>query len=601
MSLFCPPVSVLGRRWELRQPEQPPALPEGLDVSTEVVAIAAARGVTDIGAFLRPTFRQAMPDPFTLAGMQQAVVRTASAIVRGEKIAIFGDYDVDGATSVSLLLRQLQRLGVRDTRFHIPQRLTEGYGPNIPAIEALAAAGVQLLIIADSGTGAIAQIARARELGLDVIVLDHHEPNEDGSLPPAIVVNPKLPANDGSLAYLCTAGLAFLFLVGLNRELRQSGFFARGAMAGDGTAPAAAERLVELLGLVALGTVADVVPLRGLNRAYVRLGLESLSAIPGIAALMRATADDGHTVRACGFVLGPCINAAGRISDTTLGTRLLTSDDPAEADALAGRLNALNLERRRMQEEMVEACCEAVGDPGPEDAVLVLYDEAWHPGVVGICASKIKDRFDRTAIVIGSGGKGSGRSVEGFDIGRMFLRATADGLLIKGGGHGAAGGLTVAPDKVDAFRAFMQDRSRGLVRPPTQVDLAVRVGDLSLDAVDSFELLAPFGMGNPRPRIAITGAILDSVRILKGRHIRAALAGPGGEMELIAFNAVGTPLGEAIRAAEGCYVDVLGDVSINSYGGNTRLQVKPTDLMVGRAVTEMAVEGAASLVAEGAV
>ena len=571
----------------------PGAGPSAGDISPEVVAIAARRGVSDISAFFRPSLRAAMPDPSSLSGMDEAVARFAAAVRGGERVAVFGDYDVDGATSTALLLRWLRLCGLRDAMFHIPQRLTEGYGPNIPAIEALRAAGATLLVIADSGTGAMAQIARAREIGLDVLVLDHHEPNEDGSLPDAVVVNPKLPSNDGSLSYLCTAGLVFLFLAAANRSLRDSGFFAP---------PGPPEpKLQNLLGLVALGTVADVVPLKGLNRAYVHLGLSRMHFVPGLAALRDAVNAGreeekriGWTAYACGFSFGPCINAGGRISDTTQGTRLLSTDDPGEARAVAEELVALNAVRQEMQREMVARCVEnvAADDVAGDDAVIVIHDEAWHPGVVGLGASKVKDHFDRSAVVIGKGGKGSGRAVEGYGMGRSFLRAAERGLLLKGGGHAAAAGLTIDPARIPEFRAFMQEESRGTVRPPTQVDLVVPVGGLGYAAVDDFELLAPFGMGNPRPRVAVTGGVLEDVRLLKEKHVKGRLVTGRHRMDFILFNGAGTPLGEKLRAADGHRVDLLGELSVNEYGGRTCVQIKPTDAMVGAAVTDLAQQAA---------
>jgi len=598
MSVFCSDTSVCGRRWEVRpDPGSPPTvtvdasghpvLRDGTHVPRELVTIAARRGAADVSLFLEPTIRAAAPDPSSLASMDAAAELFCRAVRERRRVAVFGDYDVDGATSTALVLRWLTQAGIGDSLFHIPHRLTEGYGPNIPAIENLRREGAELLVIVDSGTGAFGPIARAREIGLDVIVLDHHEPNEDGRLPDAVVVNPKLPANDGSLSYLCAAGLVFLFLAAVNRLLRREGFF--------GQAGQPEPNLTDMLGMVALGTVADVVPLKGLNRAYVHTGLRYMDRIPGIVALQAAINDGreeskqvGWTAHACGFSYGPCINAGGRISDTMQGTRLLISDGGPEAAAMAGRLVGLNTDRREMQKEMVDACMEKAAEPGPDDSVIVIYDPAWHPGVVGLCASKVKDHHDRSAVVIGTDGKGSGRSVEGFNIGKAFLQAAALGILKKGGGHSAAAGLAIDPARVDEFRAFMQEQSRGLVRPPSRIDLAVPVGGIPTAAVQDFEMLAPFGMGNPRPRVAVTGGVLDDVRVLKGKHVKARLVDGRAQVDLILFNGVGTMLGDVLRRSQGFHVDVLGEIGINEYGGRTRIQIKPTDAMVGAAATEMA-------------
>ena len=600
---FDETASVLDRKWEMRGgltgAVAPLWLADGTFVPSEVVMVALGRGATDVAAFLHPTLRSFMPDPSCLDGMDTAAARFCDAIQASEKIAVLGDYDVDGATSTALLLRYQRLVGLEGGIFHIPQRLTEGYGPNIPAIQKLRdEGGASLLVIADSGTGAFSQISHAREIGMDVIVIDHHEANADGRVPDAAVVNPKLLVNDGSLSHLCTAGLAFLFLVAANRELRRRGFFSPVRPEPD---------LRDLLGLVALGTVADVVPLRTLNRAYVAQGLAHMHKIPGLLALHRvinegqreAAVETGKQVRevgytsyACGFNFGPCINAAGRISDTRLGTLLLSTDDHAEASALAEKLFALNRERQTMQKKIVDSCIEKVEDRGPDDAVLVVYDEAWHPGVVGLGASKVKDRFDRSAVVIGEGGKGSGRGVDGFNIGQAFLKAAAEGLLVKGGGHSAAAGLTILPSKVDEFRAFMQEQSKGITRPRSQVDLCVAVGGLSIDSVRSFEMLAPFGMGNSHARVAFTGGVLDKVQVFKGTTLRAYLFGFKSKVKIIMFNAPGTPLGDALIAAEGHYVDILGDVEINTYEGRSEIQVKPTDAMIGQPATALANQAA---------
>ena len=585
--------SVLERSWMLRACPSgefpgPVCFADGGKVSTRVLEIAWRRGASDVEAFLNPSLRCCMPDPCTLANMSSAVERFCRAVEIRESIAVLGDYDVDGATSTSLLLRYQRMLGLQQGLFHIPQRLTEGYGPNIPAIQSLYDQGAKLLIIADSGTGAMVQIGHARSIGLDVIVLDHHEPNPDGSIPNAIVVNPKLEPNDGSLSYLCTAGLTFLFLVACNRYLRSTGFFERKGMQEP--------RLQGLLGLVALGTVADVVPLVGLNRAYVYQGLEHMSSIPGIAALQsvvneqqrkdcleaaRTHKEVDYTAYSCGFVFGPCINAGGRISDTRQGTWLLSSDDPDQVNEIARNLSILNRERQSMQKTMVEECFERIESRGEMDSVLVIYNEAWHPGVVGLGASKVKDRFDRSAVVIGKGGKGSGRSVEGFNIGQAFLRAAACGLLVKGGGHCAAAGLTIDPARIDEFRVFMNQQSQGTQRPPTMVDLVVEIGALSSDDVPDFELLSPFGMGNSKPKVAFLGGVLEKIRVLKGKHIKAVLTTHRHEIDVILFNGVDTPLGNALLGAEKYHVDLLGEVSINSFRGDQKIQVKPSDACIG--------------------
>ena len=586
MSQFCADVSARGRRWELRPGAAPSTgdvvLRDGYKVPPQVLEVVARRGIEGVADWFEPSLKAFMPDPSTLTAMDDAVARLCRAVEGGERIAVFGDYDVDGATSTAIAIRWLRMVGVADAIFYIPQRLEEGYGPNDKAMDKLRAEGVGLVLCLDSGTGAIDPdpakgydpIGHARRIGLDVVVLDHHEPREDGLMPDAIIVNPKRPEDDGSLAYLCTAGLAFLFLVGANRALRRSGFFAGRGIAEPDLRP--------LLGLAALGTVADMVPLQGLNRAYVKLGLALMPENPGLAALAEATGEVEFSARTCGFVFGPCINAGGRISDTRQGALLLTTDDPEEARDVAARLFAVNRERQDMQRAMVAACVERAAAENAGDAAIVLYDEEWHPGVVGLASNKVKDAFDRTAVVIGQGGKGSGRSVEGFNIGQAFHHAIDLGLIKKGGGHAAAGGLTIDPAKVDEFRRFLCEASKGIERPASKVDLVLPVDGADIEAIEGFEAMAPFGMGNPRPRVAVVGAVLERPVLRSKGAIAAKLFDENRNcVDLILFGGEGTALGDALMAADGRRVDVMGEISINYYAGRRTVQLKVEDAMIG--------------------
>ncbi|WP_170954179.1 single-stranded-DNA-specific exonuclease RecJ [Thalassospira xiamenensis] len=531
-----------------------------------------------MSAYFEPSLRNLMPNPSSMTGMDEATKLFCEAVSSGRRIAILGDYDVDGATSTATLLRYLRLIGTTDAIFHIPQRLTEGYGPNIPAVESLYEQGARLLMIVDSGTTAFGPIERAVELGMNVIVLDHHEPPPDGILPPAVIVNPKRTEDDGSLSYLCTAGLAMMFLVSVNRYLRAENFFDERGV----NEPA----LQNLMGLTALGTVADLVPLIGLNRAFVTLGLSRMSSIPGIQALSDARQETEFSEKTCGFVFGPCINAGGRISDTRQGSLLLSTDDLDEAKTIAERLVALNNERKDMQTAMTDACIDSLSKTELSD-VIVVHNEEWHPGVVGLVASRILDQFDRSAVVIGAGGKGSGRAVGGFNIGQAFMSAVEKGFLIKGGGHAAAGGLTLQPGMLEAFSHHMNEAAEGCERPPATVDVAWSIRDLSLDVVEGFEYMAPFGMGNEKPRIAVVDGIIQGIRILKEAHISGFLVLPDGSarVKFILFYAVRTPLGDAICNAEGNFADMMGQLSLNTYNGVTSVQLVPTDVMIGGKAT----------------
>lgn len=567
--MFVSELSLRHRQWQVRTPAALGEIPEG--VHPVSAAIVAARGVSDLETYFTPSFRTQMPDPDIFCDMTAAVDRVAAAVRSGQRIGVIGDYDVDGATSTALLVRALNRAGHHNVTWRIPHRISDGYGPNVQLVESMIdEEHVELIIMADSGTAAIEPVARCRALGCDVVILDHHE--AQGKLPDALLVNPKRPDGDRAFDYLCTAGLAFLFVAGLMRQLRRNGHFT----AVDIKEP----DIRELLGLVALGTVADVVPLVELNRAYVQLGLERLPMIPGISALMEVTGETKLTAHACGFVFGPCINAAGRLQSMDMGVRLLLTDDIAEAAAIAADLHKINDERRQLQLEAIEECKDILASKAIP-AAIVLYREHWHPGIVGLVAAKVREAFDRPTIIIGSGGKGSARTVEGFDIGTVVINAVQAGLLVKGGGHANAAGLTIDPAQVDAFAEFVNTHMVGFTHPASLADLALECGDLSVETVLGFERMAPFGQGNTKPRVVVFGGFVSSIRIMKGLHIKAILTGANGQTEILAFNSVGTPVGEALVSAEGRFADVYGTAETSTWNGISNVIVKPEDIMVG--------------------
>lgn len=561
-SPFCADRSIRSREWTERElPFLVP--PAGVDVTA--ARIAAARGAEDLAGHFVPSFRSAMPDPSTIKGMDEAVERMHRAVRDGEGIAILGDYDVDGASSTAMLVRMLRNFGHSGhLSWSIPDRMVDGYGPNDRLVEEMHEGGkVSVLVLADSGTASIGPIAHARSLGMDVIVLDHHEPQ--ASLPDAIVVNPK--CQDGrNYDYLCTAGIAFLFGVAMQRRLRQD------------DPQAVFPDLRGLLGLVALATVADVVPLIGLNRAYVSLGLLRIPEIQGLATLAEVAGESNLTVHACAFVLAPCINAAGRIGRMHTGVRLLLTTDTEEAHELATELHRINDERRTIQKSALEAAIAMVDTTAKG---IVLHDPSWHPGVVGLVASKLREIYDRPAIVIGEAGKGSARTVEGFDIGATVIDATAAGLLLKGGGHKAAAGLTLDPSRFEEFKAFVLGRLDGFDHPSFTADLVVPCGSLTIDTALGFESLAPFGQGNPKPRIAVVGGVCVRTQIMKALHVKIVLDGPGGIMEAIAFNAVETPIGKAMLSSQGRKIDLYGPVEVSEWAGVRSVVMKPEDVMLG--------------------
>lgn len=586
--------SLRGRPWATR-----------LDTAGEALALAiaqlgglgdipsrilAARGIAPdaVAAYLDPAVRDLMPDPSTLVDMDRAVARLADAVERRETIAIFGDYDVDGAASSALLADYLAALGVPHM-IHIPDRLFEGYGPNVEAVRLLSQRGAKLLVAVDCGTTSPAALAEARALGLDPIVLDHHQAPE--RLPDAIVVNPNRLDDLSGLGQLCAAGVVLMALVGLQRALRARGFF--GAQA--------APDLLAALDLVALATVADVAPLTGLNRAFVKKGLAVMRARgrPGLRALLDVAAAVGApTTYHLGYLVGPRINAGGRIGDAALGARLLTLTDNDEADAIAAQLDTLNRERQAMELATLEAAeAEALAQVGLDDAgaaVVVTAGEGWHPGIVGIIAGRLREKFGRPAFAIalpegarpgeGSrGGTGSGRSIPGVDLGRAVRAAVEAGVLVKGGGHAMAAGVTLGAGGVAAFRAFIEAELSAAATAAREadsltIDATLTAAGATPALVAELERAGPFGSGSPEPVFAFPAhRIADVAPVGKG-HVRLRVqAGDGALIDAICFRAADEPLGKALLAARGEKLHLAGTLAVDRWGGRERVQLRLLD------------------------
>src|SRR5579862_5826135 len=505
--------SATGRSWRDRLDERGAsralAIAQRHELPELLARILAGRNVEidAVEGFLDPAIRRAMPDPHVLAGMKEAAERIADGIARGECIAIFGDYDVDGATSAALLARFLRHCGVEPI-IHIPDRLFEGYGPNIEAVRALAERGATLLVTVDCGTTSIEPLAEAKKLGMDVIVIDHHQADE--VLPPAYaIVNPNRRDDLSGLRHLAAVGLVFMTVVAVNRVLRGRGFWTTARPEPD---------LLALLDDVALGTVADVVPLTGLNRAFVAKGLIALRrrVRPGHVSLMdvarlSAPPEAWHL----GYLLGPRINAGGRIGRADLGVKLLIENDPIEAAKIAAELDRLNQERQAIEQAtLAQAEAEAGAALGIEEkgAVVVTAAEGWHPGVVGLVAARLKEKFGRPAFAIalepGGIGTGSGRSIAGVDIGRAVRRAVAEGLLLKGGGHAMAAGVTLRKGGLAELRAFLEATLSADVEAARRtnglwIDGAVSAAAANAGLVEMIGRAGPFGAGNPEPVIAL--------------------------------------------------------------------------------------------------
>ena len=583
--------SATGRAWRDRLDERGQTraltIAQRLGVPELLARVLAGRGVEPDAAeaFLDPSLKRLLPDPLTLTDMLTASARLAQAIERGERVAIFGDYDVDGATASALLARYLRHCGL-DPIIHIPDRIFEGYGPNVDAIRSFAEREVTLLITVDCGTTSLEPLAEAKRLGLDTVVIDHHQADEQ--LPAAVaIVNPNRADDLSGLGHLAAVGLVFVALVALTRDLRQRGFW---------TAARAEPDLLSLLDLVALGTVADVVPLQGLNRAFVAKGLIVMRRREhvGATALMDAARLSGPPEAwHLGFLLGPRINAGGRIGRADLGVRLLLEDDPTEAARIAAELDRLNRERQQIELATVaQADAEAMAALGLEEkgAVVVTAAEGWHPGVVGLVAARLKERFGRPAFAIalepGGIGTGSGRSIPGVDLGRAVRQAVHEGLLLKGGGHAMAAGATLRKDTLAAFRAFLE----GALAPAVEVarrdsalriDGAISAGGVDLALVDMLARAGPFGAGNPEPLLALPAHTLAYVDPVGENHIRVRLrSGDGKFVNAIAFRAAGQPLGRALIDNRGRPMHAAGYLAVDRWQGEERVQMRLVDVAV---------------------
>ena len=581
--------SATGKAWRDRLDERgqarATAIAQRHGVPDLLARVIASRGVEpdEVAAYLDPTIKRLMPEPHSLTDMEAACARLAHAVIHHESVAVFGDYDVDGATAAALLAYYLRHCGLNPIAY-IPDRIFEGYGPNVDAIRSFAERGVKLLVTVDCGTVSHLAVAEARKLGLDVVIIDHHQADEE--LPPAAaIVNPNRADDLSGLGHLAAVGLVFLTLVALTRELRRRNFWT--GMRGE-------PDLLSLLHLVALGTVADVVPLKGLNRAFVAKGLIALRRRDqvGLTALMDASRLSGPPEPwHLGFLLGPRINAGGRIGRADLGVRLLLEEDPSEAARIAAELDRLNRERQQIESVTVaQADAEAMAALGLEEkgAVVVTSGEGWHAGVVGLVAARLKERYGRPAFAIafepGGTGTGSGRSIAGVDLGQAVRRAVREGLLLKGGGHAMAAGITLRKDALAAFRAYLEDTLGGPVQAARResglpVDGAVSAGAVNLALVDILSRAGPYGAGNPEPLLALPAHTLAFADVVGANHIRARFkAGDGKMVNAIAFRAAGQPLGHALLDNRGRPMHAAGHLAVDRWQGEKRVQMRLVDV-----------------------
>ena len=576
--------SVTGRRWYSRTADDRHALAiaEANGLPEIVGRVLAGRGVAidEVDDFLNPTLRAALPDPSSLRDMDRACERIVRAVNGGERIGVFADYDVDGAASAALLVRFFAAIG-HDLAVYVPDRMSEGYGPNIGGLRALRADGVSVVITVDCGTTAHEPLAEAAALGLDVVVLDHHV--AEAGLPEAVaVVNPNRMDEENDCRQLAAVGVTFLFAVAVNRALRDAWWYGEGHAEPD---------LMTWLDLVALGTICDVVPLTGVNRALVAQGLKIMARRnnPGIAALADvAGLDERPGAYHAGFVLGPRVNAGGRVGESGLGARLLSIDDPSEIAEIAARLDRHNKERREIESGVLDramglAETQDAGADAATEPVILVAERGWHPGVIGIVASRLRERFNRPACVLaieGEVAKGSGRSIPGAALGSAVIAARQAGILAAGGGHAMAAGFTVATERIGELKAFLDEHvARQLDHRIPAVGLAID-GALTpkgatASIVGALDSVGPFGAGNPRPRFALPRVKVARADVVGTDHVRCFLVGAEGGSRLkgIAFRAADTALGRTLLETAGAPLHVAGHLKADRWQGRDAVEL----------------------------
>lgn len=600
---FSSTLTASGLPWQLRHADTrlPLAMAQQHEVSELLAGIIAGRGVglDEVPHFLNPTLRDYLPDPFALRDMDKTVARLIRAIEGHEHIAVFGDYDVDGATSTTLLVNYFAQLGITITPY-IPDRMTEGYGPSVAAFNTLIDHGAQLIITVDCGTLAHAPIAFAQSQGVDVIVLDHHL--SSGDLPNAhAIVNPNRVDENSPLTNLAAVGVTFLTLVALNAKLKtranDGDFVVRSASeprsggvseAKGQRAPSNLPNLLALLDLVALGTVCDVMTLTGLNRAFVAQGLKVMAQRRNLGLSILADVarmDETPNVYHLGFLLGPRINAGGRVGKSGLGVELLTTEDAHEAARIAAILDTHNLERQAIEAGVIEQAM-LLAENQANLPVILVAGTGWHQGVIGIVAGRLKEKYSRPAIVLSLDAgiaKASARSVAGVDMGAAVHAAIAQGLITTGGGHAMAAGFTTDESKLSDLHAFLIARMEADVNAYTEsrvvkFDGTLSVSGASLETLEDIARAGPFGMGNPGPRFVIPNARIAHVAVMKEKHLRITLTDESGDGRLnaVAFGAVGTVLGEWLMREKRLHL--LGELKRNRWQGRDSAQFMIDDV-----------------------
>ena len=580
-------VSVTGKNWILKEYDQEKIvyLKDNFFLDEIIAKLLVLRNIKneDIKSFLNPSIKNFLPDPSNLLDMEKSSLRTLKAINNKEKIGIFGDYDVDGASSTALLGKYFEHLNL-EYEIYIPDRKTEGYGPSIKGFKQFISNKVKIIFTVDCGTLSFEAIDFAKKNNIDVIVLDHHQ--SEINLPKAYsIVNPNRLDDESNLKYLCAAGVTFMFLVSLNRLLRSSNWFKKNLIEEP--------NLINYLDLVSLGTVCDVVPLTGLNRAIVKQGLKILHEKKnlGLKTLLDiCKIETKLSIYHLGYIVGPRINAGGRVGKCSHGANLLLNKNPKEVFRLATELNQFNKERQMLEKDLVEKLLKKVHD-NLSEPILILQGTNWHEGVIGIVASRLKDKFNKPVIVISvkdNLGKASARSIVGFDIGSAIIAATQEKILLKGGGHKMAGGFSINISNVEKFKKFLFSRFKNItndlsIQKPLFLDSKIAPSAVNLDFYDKINILSPFGSGNPEPKFIIENLRPVNSKIIGDKHIKSVLVGPEGtNLKTIAFNATDTELGAYLLQNNRSTFNIAGKLSLNEWRGQKNVEFIIDDISVNK-------------------
>ena len=580
-------LSISGKNWVLKKFNQAEIsfLKDNFSLDEITSKLLSIRKIKreDINSFLNPSIKNFLPNPYNLIDMEKSAIRTLTAIEKNEKIGIFGDYDVDGATSTALLGKYFSELNL-SYEIYIPDRKKEGYGPSIKSFEELIKKGVKVIFTVDCGTLSFEAIDYAKKNKIDVIVLDHHQ--SEVKLPNAFsVVNPNRLDDKSNLQYLCAAGVTFMFLVSVNRELRLKNWFMNKKI----TEP----NLINYLDLVSLGTVCDVVPLINLNRAMVKQGLKILKSKRnlGLKTLLDICKIEANpSIYHLGYMLGPRINAGGRVGKCSHGANLLLESDPKNAFKLASELDQYNKERQMLEKDLLQKILDITKNY-LEDPVLVLSGKKWHEGVIGIVAARLKDKYNKPVVIIsveGSIGKASARSIIGFDIGSVIIAATQEKILLKGGGHKMAGGFTINVENIDKFKDFIFRKFKNInedltKEKPLYLDSVISTTAINIDFYNKVNSLAPFGSGNPEPRFVIENLKTVNGKIVGEKHIKSILVGKNGSsFKTIAFNATENDLGGYLLNRNNKQFNIAGKLSLNEWKGQSNVEFIIDDISVNK-------------------